>query len=308
MLHLALAILLLPGPAVQSPPAEVTPLEAPTSGDLVPGELPADATPEAVLRWRALCAAVGVAEDGQPLTGFELEFEGRAFLGGQSNDFDIKRFLYLEPGWVRMELKSGRVRLRGPDGDFLLDTKRGTSVRLRGKELANDIRELNETVRIAKSFVGLSDPSNLRIAQLRLGSTPTNLPEALREEAAALEWLDLTSPDFHKAPPRRPADEAPVKEPLYRVRIGCTPGTHLPKLAVIHDVTDGMARIESALLLDFQRFKQIDGFQVPIHLRTHVPDVSASPWVFAERRRMELWMLAGDLSPELGDENFLPKP
>ena len=59
-------------------------------------------------------------------------------------------------------------------------------MRLRGKELANDIRELNETVRIAKSFVGLSDPSNLRIAKLRLGSTPTNLPEALREACLAV--------------------------------------------------------------------------------------------------------------------------
>ena len=131
--------LLLLATAVQDPPAPAgtEQVQMQARPGLVPGELPANAAPDAAQAWKALCAAVGAGESGERLRAFDLTFEGTAYSGeAQSNDFDIERFLYLDPGWVRMTLKSGRVRLRGPAGDFLLDTKRGSQVPLRGKELA----------------------------------------------------------------------------------------------------------------------------------------------------------------------------
>lgn len=293
-------------PVAASPVAPVATVAAATADVLLPGALPADADPAAAARWKALCSAVSPKAGGERLRAFDLEFEGRAFpTEGAANDFDIKRFLYLDPGWVRMTLKSGRVRLRGPQGDFMLDTKRGTSMRLRGKELAADIRELNETVRIARSFVALTDPSNIRIASLRLGEVPTGLPAKLAERAATLEWIELASPDFHPEGPSAVRDPA-TPEPLFRVRIGCGPKTHLPALAVIQEATGGEPRIETAMLLDLRKFKRLDGYQVPGHVRTHLPDASVSPWVFAGRQSMELWLVKGSLAPVLSEDDFLP--
>jgi len=301
---LLLAALVQDPAPVEAPPAP--PASAASAGAqraaLVPGALPANCDPAAAAAWQALCAAVGATADHPRVRAFELEFEGRARREGASNDFDIESFQYLEPGWVRMTLKSGRVRLRGPAGDYLLDTKRKTTVPLRGKDLANDIRELDDTVRIARSFVALTDPANVRLAALAGGMPPPSLPEKFRERGAALAWLDLTSPDFHARAPG--IDGAP--EPLYRVRIGCDPATHVPALAVIHEAVEGRMRLETAMLFEFSGYAVLDGYQVPWKVRTFAPDPERSPWVFEERPSLELWLLSGSLAPELAEADFLP--
>jgi hypothetical protein len=296
-------------PVPESPASEPAPVAPQDAGaPLVPGELPADVSEAALGAWNELCRATGIAgvENAaeRRVRAFDLQFEGRVRpRGKQSNDFDIERFLYLDPGWVSMTLKSGRRRLRGPEGDYLVDSKRGTVVRLQGREMAEDIRELGDTVRIARTFVSMTHPGALRLARLRtLDAPPSGLPAKLKATAGELHWLELISPDFHSVAPRHLADG---REPLFRVRLGLHPETRLPAMAVIHEDDPGGA-LETAVLLELGGYKKVDGFQVPSVVKTHAPDASVSPWVFAERPAMELWLLKGSLRPKLTEKDFLP--
>ena len=264
---------------------------------LVPGKLPADAAPEAAQAWRALCAATTPEGAGGPVTAFDMEFDVSAYSGErQSNDFQA-RYLYKEPGWVRTTIKkSGRERLRGPKGDFLVE--KGKATRLVGRELAVDREELEDTVGIASTFVALTDPGAIRVARLELlAGAPATLPEARRKRGAELKWLSVSSPDFHRV------GTSPERgEPLFRADIGLDPKTDLPALAVISRELVP----ESALLIELKDFRDVDSFQVPATMTTYRPDTGVSPWVFGKRPQLQLWLIRGSLRPDLKPADFEP--
>jgi len=297
-----------------SEPASVPP-PAPLPSAPLAGELPADASPEARQAWKALCAATApeTAEGGvRPrVRAFDLVFDGTLQSGGtRSNDFET-RYRYLEPGFVRMSLASGRERLRGPRGDFVIES--GRPVKVQGREMAEDLRELEETVAIAKCFAGLTDPRSLRLSSLELRpAAPRELPAAVgSRNPSALRWLSIVSPDLQRSAPRAPptsptATGTPVPS-SWRAHIGLDPTTHLPVLALVAQDDRGTLVLETALLVELDKYRALDGFRVPAQIKTYLPDAERSPWAFAERPAMKLWMVKGTLRPELSELDFVPR-
>ena len=216
-----------PGTAGSNPGVQPSPFDA-----LRPGELPADTAPAAEAKWKALIAAATPSKAVAPVKAFDLEFEGRVYQEGQTNDFD-GRYRFLKPGFVRTLLtESGRETMRGPDGDWLVFAD-GRKVRLEGKDYELDVDELNRTVGVAQSFVALTDPNTIRIQRLELLSeTPSSIPKGLRKRVGKLDWLVLHTPDFRleSDPPPGFGGAAPV---LHRIELGLNPATHLPTLAVV---------------------------------------------------------------------------
>jgi hypothetical protein len=193
--------------------------------------------------------------------------------------------------------------MRGRKGDFLVD-KQGV-YSLKAREYKEDERELSETLAVAKLFVGLTEPSRLRLASLELLSAPpAGLPESQRQRAAELEWIALTSPDFLA----RASDD---QETLVRVEIGLDRAQHLPVLAIVADP----ARPESAVLAELEKYQLLDGYRVPWEVTTWrvapaqpgEPARSAgSRLPFSPRAAVKLWLIDGSLRAKLEPKDFEP--
>lgn len=291
------------GPAASSRPAATIALPA-------PGSLPADASPRALELWEALVAP----QRGQePIRAFDLSFwmRHRSAEGRQQNDVDA-RYRFLMPGFVRVELQSGRELLRGPRGDFLID--KGEVVPLTARVHVEDRQQLAEAVAIARNFLSLTDPARLRVLRLVARETPPHgLPGEWSERAARLEWLEITSPDFHLAP--RGAAPPPSADPaaprLYRVALGLAPADHRPHLVVIHEELAGTPTLSPAsMLVELRQHGELDGYRLPRRVHVHEVDLSRSPWEFRPRATSELALkpkpTTVGLRPPLSPESFVP--
>lgn len=259
-----------------------------------PGELPAGASELARSRWQALVGAALGAGGGR-VSSFDLNFDVSVYpKEGQSNESSA-RYFYMEPGWVRMVLRSGRERMRGPRGDYLVSREGVTP--LRGRDYAEDKRELDETVALARTFVGLSDPGQLRLVSLETSDAPAGmLPEELRKGLDGLEWITVQSPDF-----RGPVQGD--KEPrLDRIEIGLDAKTKLPTLALVRDARNP----HGALLVRLSGYLELDGYRVPGQVRAWRIDPESRPLRFAAKQAVDMWLIEGDLSPELTPADFEP--
>jgi hypothetical protein len=271
---------------------------------VAPAPVAASATAPAVdPAARALWDAVVAAAAGKTTaraTAFVFEFEATRYSGeNQSNDVDAT-YSYLEPGWVRVALVSGRQRLRGPDGDWLIDKAGAT--RLVGRDFKQDFAELNETVAVARTFAHLTDPRGLHLESLaRMAAPPQGLPEKLRAGAAALDWLRLESRDF-RAPPQERAGKAPEPGPIDVLELGVERATRVPRMAVL---TDPSAHA-NAIALGLEGSVEVDGFRVPERVTAWKIDVARTPPAFGARQTLDLWFKSGTLAPKLSREDFLP--
>lgn len=308
---LVMALLAAAGSVPQDPaqePPKPAPVPAPPQAappkELVPGELPADAPEETKALWRQLCKAAS-GEVAQPkVTGFDIVFDVRGWQPGTQaeTDFNDARFRYLEAGWVSHSLsKNGRRSLRGPQGDWLVDPQ-GAATRLQGVELAEDRKQLDQIALVSRTFVRLVDPRALRLRSLKqLPAPPFPLPESMLARAKELAWLDLQSPDFAIA---RSDGKASTRE--VRAWVGVDVATKLPQLAVVAEDDRGTLVHESALLVELSDYRALEGFKVPHKLRTFPADFAQSPWRFAERPNLSLWLKQGSLRPALVPADFEP--
>jgi hypothetical protein len=241
---------------------------------------------------------------------FDLSFDGRARPNAaQSNDFDKARYRFLSPDWVRTTLRSGRERVRGPSGDFLIADRE--VLRLTGRDYAEDLRELEETLGMARNFVALTDLSALRLARLeKQPAAPAGIPNLHLSRSEELDWLKLLSPDFRtpassKNQPASFSEQKPVKpvETMFRVHLGLNRQTSLPELVVIQEETASPRLAETAMLLFLDDFRSLQGFQVPHRVAVHPVENG----VFRDQPTLELWLLpGGTLRPELSPGDFLP--
>lgn len=247
--------------------------------------------------WEAITAAA-VGPTTRRATAFVLEFEATRYSGeNQTNDASAT-YSYLEPGHVRMVLKSGRERLRGPDGDWLID-KSGAH-RLVGRDFKQDIAELDESVAVARTFAHLTDPRGLRMESLRaLEAPPAALPPKLGATAAQLDWLRLESRDF-RAPPR--PGEGPA--PLDVLELGVDRATRAPRVAVLTDPQHP----QGVLVLSLEGAVEVDGFRVPERVTAWRLDPARVPPAFPDRQSLDLWFKQGTLAPKLTPEDFRPRP
>jgi hypothetical protein len=295
-----------PAPPTPTPPPVVAPSDKPA---LVPGAVPADASPQAREAWLAMVKATA-GETPQPkVVGFDLYFEGRARpVGRESHDFDDARYRYREPGWIHTTLQDGSERLRGPRGDWFV--KDGVATRLQGADFANDTRELDDQARIAASFVNLVDLRALRLQSLALASAPpASIPASVLEAAkkdkhgkeVVLRWLEAVSPDFDRS--------GKDKDQPVRAWIGVDARTNLPVFALVARDDRGTIVHESALLVKLGEWAALDGFQVPQVMHSYEPDLSKSPWSFTEGPSLSLWLKlksGGTLRPSLTEADFTP--
>lgn len=293
------------GPAATTRPAPPAALPA-------PGALPADASPRALELFEAL---IGPQREQEPIRAFDLSFwmRHRSAEGRQQNDVDA-RYRFLMPGFVRVELQSGRELLRGPRGDYLID--KGEVVPLTARVHVEDRQQLAEAVAIARNFLSLTDPARLRVVRLVARETaPHGLPGEWSERAAQLQWLEITSPDFHLAPrggaPAPTPSADPVAPRLYRVSLGLSAVDRRPQLVVIHEEVAGAPTLSPAsMLVELRQHGELDGFRLPRRVHVHEVDLSRSPWEFSARATSELALKPKPttigLRPTLTPENFVP--
>ena len=250
--------------------------------------------------WDGLVAAATGKAEGR-VQAFQLDFDATRYSGDkQSNDISA-RYSYLAPGWVRMLLKSGRERLRGPEGDYLID-KSGVH-RLVGRDFKQDIVELDESVTVARTFAHLTDPRGVEIERFeRLDQAPQGLPPRTGELAAGLDWVRIWSRDF-RGP--RASGDAPDQSPPDRIDLGLERATLLPRLAILtYPLLPGSP--PDALALEFQDYLELDGFRVPGRVTAWRLDLQLRPAGFRERADFDLWLKSGTLRPELSEADFKP--
>jgi len=272
-----------------------------------PGQLPADASPEARALWNTLVdAMLGSSETRQPpLRSFDLRFNMLVQRKG-SHEVDKARFLFRAPNWVSSELSKTNRLVRGPQGDFLIGAD--DVVELVGRDTAEDRRQLDDTVSIAHNFTALTDPSRLRLKTLELASMPTTLPPDLRELGGTLRWLEAESPDFRLYRTERSSRRRRGREePVYRAVLGLDPRHGTPRLVVIAELLGRRGDPGSALLVQFDDFKDLDGYQVPHYVATRSLDPQSVPLAFGRRDELRLWLFdEGRLNPVLEPERFSP--
>lgn len=300
---LLLLVMLAPALRAQDPPPAPPPIPVPSGGEvppggagpaLVPGALPADASPRAREAWEKLVvASLGPGAERKPLEAFDLVLDV-VFKRDQrgTNDVPRMRYRFAKPGWVRITTRNERELLRGPDGDWLIDARRGERTKLDlGRANAEDRRQLDDMQRIGRRFVALGDPASLRIASLsEIAAPDVPLPAGVRP-AAGLLWLELSTPDFHAS------EGAAVGT---RVRLGIDPATSHVLLALVDEPW------RQPTLIALEKHERVDGLLVPRHLRVFEPQPGQGPLAFQREPTSDVWLIEKEskLRAKLGPDDF----
>lgn len=290
------------------------------NGDPIkPGVIPAGTSEAAANVWRKIAAATGFEGEVQ---SFDLHFN--LILRQEELDNQMSAHLrFLRPGYIYAELGSGRSHLRGPEGDYLIDGKE--VIHLIGREGAEDKKQIDRTAALARNFVGLVDPTKLRILQLiELDAPPVGLPVEIEsrdywghaennvaELGAGLKWLSLRSPDF-ELESASGANRSAVRSCL----IGYAPDTLDVELAVIQtDRAEGprttVERTDPGTLvvvLGRHELRTIDNVRVPRWIGIF-DVVEAETGKFRKRPGSELVLDSrrpGSFRAGLKPEDFLP--
>jgi hypothetical protein len=272
--------------------------------------LPPDASADARELWQALLTATRPTAAGgarAPVTAFDLAFDGRLRSGEKAtNDFNDARYRFYAPDCVRTTLESGVERMRGPEGDWLVDWNHEEKVKLVGRDFDEDRRELDETLDVARNFVALTDPARLDVKGLRLlPAAPAYLPSELAKLTTKLAWLEVESPGL-----RLTRGSAAAQGAVYKAHLGLDRERHLPRIAVIFEDRGGRMDRTSALLVELDEYAPLDDFQVPHVIRTYPtqppgPETLDKP--FAERWELGIWLKKGArLRAALAPADFVP--
>lgn len=306
----------LPAPSKPTPGTNDAP---PASGAsaLVPGALPADTTPEARAAWKQLLdASVVAGVDAKPIKAFSARVD--VVVTGEAVNSGKGEYAYLSPGFVRLRLDRSKVEhLRGPNGDFVVDAKGAHPLDRANKDDAQDLKQLDDFVAMAKNFLAFANPSALRLARVATLATPPAGPGTIGEELAAraktLRWLEVQSPDF-RLPNAAPSGKGDVAS--YRMRVGLDPATSLPSIALLDEARSGAsspALASTTLLLALDNWAAVDGRQLPKKLRVYEIDPATlgagSKDPLAYRFRLDpssdVMLVQPRIDPPLKPESFL---
>ena len=277
-------------------------LLGPDGKPILPGQIPKGTADGAREAWNTLLGGFS----RKPISAFQLGFylRQRQPDNPQTNDVNLD-FSYLEPGYVRAELESGRTHLRGPQGDYLIDGEE--VIRLRGREGAEDKKQIDDMASIARNFVALTAPRSLRLASLELlAEPPPELPTGFTARAKELSWLAIKSPDFFVQPGVKTKDTPRL--PIYLARLGFDPETKEILFATIHEDRRGALVLETAVLVQLEQHADRNGFLVPHRVGVHGVDIGVQPWRFRAipTSRLDLRRKFGRLNARLSPADFLP--
>lgn len=273
-----------------------------------PGVLPEDTSPESRALWELLIEATQVPDVArEPIESFVMRFDGTIYpRNGQRNRFRDAKYSYLAPRSIISYIPESSTLIRGSEGDWL-KTKDNELVSLNDRTAAQDRKQLDDTLAIARNLVNFLDPGSLRIEEIGvIARAPALIPKAIREAHPNIEWLHMTSPDLRLSSPSRSASTQGQRKS--RAFLGLDRGTHLPSLAVVYEDVDRKADLSNARLLILGRYAPRSGYRIPTRIHVHGPDHSR-PGILAFRANpeLELVMRDIDLRPRLTAEMFLPR-
>jgi hypothetical protein len=251
---------------------------------LAPGEIPRGTSEAAVALWRLVQAA---ARQGRmalpPIKSFDVTFDTRVREGENEGRADIEtRFLFLDQGrgYIRGEFpKSGRVSMRGPRGDWLVE--QGRTIDLSDRSNEESRKDHERWLAVARNLISLTRPDGVRLCSLALvtprpmessdavllfESGELSLPNAAwAKEALALRWLDLASPDFLLDAGVR----ARRADPVFRALLGIGPDDRVV-MAFLHEDPGPEFDPRSASLVRVRRWLALeDGYLLPENLHVH---------------------------------------
>jgi hypothetical protein len=229
------------------------------------------------------------------------------------------------PNFVRLALESGRQQARGPDGYWMKDGKDAPAEKLAGRDNLDSRREIDELAAMCHNFAALARAREWKLSRLvPLAAAPSELPRALREAAASLEWIELSSPDFQllDAPATSTSIAQGPKE--YRVRIGLVRAdSKLPKgakyepgdlyLLAIGEQRDGIDIFGTQVLLKLDPLRTLEregsasGLRVPSRMYMRRVDPLSPIGAFEDVPSFEIGLAGGSkLGLELPDAEFAP--
>lgn len=304
-------------PPMPPPPDAAKPAAVVLDADgepVAPGRLPKSTSPEARAAWEKLAAAVAVAgAERAPVAGFDLGLDLILRIEGkQSNQFDKARYAYVAPNWLLADTGRGRRQVRGPKGDWLYDTTQPTEralVRLDvGRENAEDRRQLDEALDVARLFVLLVDARNVRVIRFAAAANPEAfLPAKLGESARKLAWYELATPDV------RPGVK---NEAGARILLGVAADTGLPALVLADDAAAPRRVNPTTSCVELADWKPFDGWLLPKKIRVHLPRIGDATGAGGATSRvadgwraepaMDLVVRTGSLKPTLVAADFEP--
>lgn len=316
----------LPVPEEDTPPKPRPQLpgnKRPVSSDpfaaLRPGVLPAGTAPEAAARFTALAPK---GAEGAPLeralTAFDLEFEivtrGE---GPQTNEARLA-VRYAEPAYISFSVQRNKHMGFGPKGywqAFPDDTRL-----LDGRDYEADRKRIGEVRSVARNFLSLVDPRRLRVTRLWLPEAgPTDVPGAAQKGLDGLVWLGVESPDFDVTLTEQVGLEKARDGRLFRALLGIDPAdpgrvrealvTELVEVEQESGERERVAAPRSALWVRLSEPMTVGATTMPgiVHVFVRgVPRSLGDVPAFEPRPREELYLLKGELNPELAPETFDP--
>lgn len=280
------------GARTPSPPVQETP------------PLPA-ASPEALARWEAVLAAARVpGEDRSPIRAFVLEAEVLIREGARTNEMEIE-YRYLVPHYIRFRLPGGQETGRGPgSGRRAYWLRDGEEIRrLSGRENAEGRRAVDQMLAVARNYVALSSPEELRLTHLDLlDSPPALLSGKLAKRAKKLDWLRVASPDFALV-----AKDTMARPSGYAVDLGLERESGLPRMALIRALGSGLdaTRLPEPMLILLEEYLERDGFRIPRVVKVHALDRKTAS--FAVKPAQDIHITDASLRPHLSEADFEPQ-
>jgi hypothetical protein len=269
-----------PLPPLPDAPATAGPVLDIDGEPVAPGKLPKSTQPQASAAWQKMIAAGSTTGEARtPITGFDLALDLRLKIEeNRTNDFPKARYAYLAPNFLLFDTGKGRKQLRGPDGDWLVDSKAGEGralVKLDvGRENAQDRRQIEDGLDVARLFVGVVDARNVKVIRFEPRGVPEALlPPGLVEHAkkanpprivdpAKLAWFELQTPDV------RPGAQ---NQAGARILLGISPETGLPAIAIADDARAPQRVNPTTSCVVLSDWRPLDGWMLPRQISVYLP-------------------------------------
>ncbi|MEM7518736.1 MAG: hypothetical protein AAF368_17655, partial [Planctomycetota bacterium] len=186
-------------------------------------------------------------------------------------------------------------------------------------EAKEDRRQLDDMTRLARNFLSLVNPDTLRLRVLEETTAPPGLPKSHADEAQALQWLRIESPDFCLVDAdrrnARPPFGSAAKAAMYSVKLGLDPASgRILKAEILHLRETGEWN-RSPLFLSFDKLYEQEGFTIPAHIFIYEVDSGSSRkgYTYKKVAKSSLYLKTRleesvSLRPGLKPEDFLPPP